>query len=106
CILTMLNSLQHHFQILPRDILAQLPCMLTLTHIDTLTHANTQTPPPHHRHTHTNTHRPEVAVNFTLCLSPIPDCPSPRTVQELWAASQRPGTKSTVCHGRTGEAQK
>ena len=47
CILTMLNSLQHHFQILPRDILAQLPCMLTLTHIDTLTHANTQT------HTHT-----------------------------------------------------
>src|SRR4029434_4366371 len=42
--------------------------------------------------THTNTRRPEVAVNFTLCFSPIPEGPSPRTLQEQWAASQRLGT--------------
>ena len=55
-------------------------------------------------HTHTNTRRPEVAVKCTLCIWPIPDHPSSRTLQEQWAASQRPGTKWTVRlgQGRTG----
>src|SRR4029434_8381288 len=44
--------------------------------------------------THTRTRRTEVAVNFLFCLYPIPDRPSSRILQEQWAASQRPGTKS------------